>query len=184
MSAASTPHPPIPRPAAGEYAAFYAPYLAAVATDDLIPLLELQSRTVRRTLGDLDDSRALHRYAEGKWSIKEIVGHLCDGERVFAYRLLRVGRGDATPLPGFDENHYVAAAGFDARPVARLIDEFVHLRQSTLELLAGIEGEAWSHMGSANGHPISTRALAWIIAGHTAHHLKVLADRYGVSLKS
>lgn len=170
----------IPRPGDGEFAAFYAPYLAAVPDGDLPALLRAQEAQVERALRGLPEARALHRYADGKWSVKEIVGHLSDAERVFAYRALRIGRGDTTPLPGFDENRYVDAARSDSRRLDDLLDEFAALRCATLLLFAGIDAAGWSTIGSANGHPISARALAWITAGHVAHHLRILTERYGL----
>lgn len=172
----------IDRPTADEYAPFYAGYVAAVPGTDVVAVLERQ-RDQFETLGrTLTDDTALHRYAPGKWSVKELLGHLADAERVYAYRLLRVSRGDETPLSGFEENHYVAAAGSDGRPLADLVAELVALRTATILLVRALPREALTRRGTANDAPVSTRGLVYTVAGHAAHHLKVLAERYGVSV--
>lgn len=168
----------ISRPAEGEFAPYYAPYVARVPDGDLATFLAGQPAMLDRLLGGLDEARARFRYAAGKWSVKEVVGHLSDAERVFAYRLLRVSRGDATPLPGFDEDAFVATAGFDHRPLRELLDEFAALRAANLHLVRAITPEAWARAGTASGKPVSARALAWIMAGHVLHHAAVLEERY------
>jgi hypothetical protein len=169
-----------PRPSRDEYAPFYAPYLAAVEGEDLAPLLHGQPSRLRKLSARLPETRALHRYAPGKWSVREVIGHLSDAERVFAYRMLRFARGDRTPLPGFDENAYVAAGGFDARATDDLVEEFARVRAATLALAASLRGGEWKRLGEASGAVMSVRALAWITAGHCAHHLRVLGERYGL----
>jgi hypothetical protein len=129
----------------------------------------------------LDDAAARSRYAAGKWSVKEVLGHLTDAERIFAYRLMRIARRDATPLPGFDENAYVPAGEFDARPLDSLVGEFGALRLSTIELVEGLPSDAWARRGQASGASITARALAYIIVGHVAHHARVLRERYELS---
>jgi hypothetical protein len=173
------PHP-VPRPAADEHAPYYGRYIEQVPGADARAALAAQIEATLEALAPLDEARALHRYAPGKWSVKQVVGHLSDAERVFAYRALRIGRGDATPLPGFDENVYAASGGFDARPLAALLDELRVVRAGTLALFAGFEPAALERRGTANGTPVSVRALAWIVAGHERHHLGVLHERYGV----
>jgi uncharacterized damage-inducible protein DinB len=143
-----------------------------------------QLAEVERLFGSLDDTAALARYAPGKWSIKEILGHLTDAERIFAYRLLRVARGDATPLPGFDEKAYVPAARFDERPLRALAAEFRAVRLSSVALASGIPSTSWSMVGQASGKPVSARALVYIIVGHVAHHLGVLRERYGLGAET
>jgi len=170
----------IPRPAADEAAAFYHGYIAKVPGENIGEQLVDQLAEVERLFGALDDRAALARYAPGKWSVKEILGHLTDAERIFSYRLLRIVRGDATPLPGFDENSYVPAGRFDARPVSALLAEFRAVRISTTALTGGIPSMAWSERGTASGKPGSARALIYIIPGHVAHHLGVLRERYAV----
>ena len=123
----------------------------------------------------------MHRYAPGKWSVKEVVGHMIDGERVFSYRALRVARADTTPLPGFDENAWVPAAHFDRRPMPDLVADYQTVRAATVALFSSFEEEALVRMGTANDQPISVRALAHMIAGHELHHVAILRERYGLS---
>jgi len=170
----------IPRPGAGEYAPYYAGYIAQVPGDDVLPTLAGHIGTWSPILRRLSDAQALHRYAPGKWSVKEVIGHLCDGERVFGYRALRFARADATPLPGFDETAWVPASGSDRRPIGELVDELVAVRASTVELIRSFDDEALARRGEANGKTISVRALAWIAAGHALHHQAILRERYGL----
>jgi hypothetical protein len=171
---------PLPRPAEDEYNPFYAGYVAKVPDGDVYRFLEQQLRETRSLFATIPEGRGGHRYADGKWSIKEVIGHLCDAERIFAYRALRFARADATDLPGFDENTYVPAGKFDARTMAALVDEFAQVRDATLALVRSFDAEMGARRGTANGKPISVRALTWIIGGHTAHHVGVLKERYGV----
>lgn len=171
----------IQKPAVGEYLPFYQGYIDRVASAPrLLPVLAGQVPVIER-LAALDESRARHRYADGKWSVREVVGHMADAERVFAYRMLRIARRDQTPLAGFDENAYVAAAGFEQRPMADVAGELRDVRQATLSFVTSLDEEAAARMGRANDAPVSVRAIAWIIAGHAAHHLAVLRERYGVN---
>lgn len=171
----------LPRPGADESAPFYHGYIAKVPGEQIGEYLTSQAREVERLLAPLDDAAARFRYAPEKWSVKEVLGHLCDVERIFAYRLLRIGRADATPLPGFDEDAYVPPAAFDARPLAELLREFQAVRASTIALAEGLPAAAWERRGQASGKTISTRALAYILVGHVTHHLGVLRERYRVS---
>jgi hypothetical protein len=168
----------LPRPGSDESAPFYHGYIAEVPGEAIGAYLEAQLTELERVLAPLDESRARSRYAAGKWSIKEVVGHLADSERIFGYRLLRIGRGDGTPLPGFDENAYVPAGGFDARPLASVLGELRAVRQGTIALAHGMPANAWSRRGEASGKVISARALAYIIVGHLTHHERVLRERY------
>lgn len=173
----------VPRPGSDEFAPFYAPYLASF-TRDIDPDSEIKAQTfeVARFLSAIDDEKSLYRYAPGKWSIREVVGHLTDGERVFAYRLLRVTRGDQTPLPGFEEDDYVRAARFDRRPLTDLVAEWLSVREATSTLVRATDAEGWSRRGVANGQPISARAIIYVILGHVRHHMGVLRERYGVAV--
>jgi uncharacterized damage-inducible protein DinB len=135
---------------------------------------------VPRLLNDLPDARALHRYAPGKWSVKEVLGHLGDAERVYAYRMLRFARNDATPLPGFDEDRYVPAGQFDGRSMTSLVAEWQTIRRSTLALVDGLPTEALDRPGVASGWPFTVRTLVWLAAGHASHHLRILRERYGL----
>lgn len=170
------------RPLAAEYAPFYHGYVAGVPEGDILEILRRQDGVMAAVARGISPGRETFSYAPGKWSIREVFSHLSDGERVFGYRALRISRSDATPLPGFDENLYVAASGAASRPLPDLAAEFSHLRQASLLLFQGIDDAGWRRMGTASGHPVSTRALAFIMAGHVWHHLQILRDRYGVAL--
>ena len=171
----------VPRPAADEAAPFYHGYIARVPGEQIGTYLAAQLQEVEQLLGPLDDAAARFRYAEGKWSVKEVLGHLCDAERIFSYRLLRIARADETPLPGFDENAYVPPAEFDARPLGDLLREFEAVRAATISLAEGLPAAAWVRRGQASGKTISARALVYITVGHVTHHLGVLRDRYRLS---
>jgi len=171
----------IARPEAGEFIEYYGKYIDKVPGDDALPALTEQIGDTVRMLERLDEPRALHRYAPGKWSVKEVVGHLADGERVFAYRALRIGRGDATPLPGFDETQYVPAGRFDARPLGDVLAEFRAVRDASIALFRTFDADALVRRGTANGAVISVRALAWIVVGHELHHRALLSERYGIA---
>jgi hypothetical protein len=170
----------ISRPASDEAAPFYQGYIAEVTGDNIAEQLGDQLGEVDQLFGSIDDQAALGRYAPGKWSIKEVLGHLADAERIFGYRLLRISRGDQTPLPGLDENAYVPAGGFDSRPLRSLVADFSAVRRSTIALVHGTPPECWGKRGEASGRTVSARALVYIIVGHVNHHLDVLRDRYGL----
>lgn len=169
-----------PPPAADEYAPFYAGYVARVTADadDALARLVWQLEALPAFLDGIPEDLHGHRYAPGKWSIREVVGHLADAERIFAYRMLRVARGDRTPLPGFEEDDYVTEGRFETRTLASLTREWEAVRRATLELAASLDAETAARGGIANGAPVTARALAWILAGHTEHHRALLAERY------
>lgn len=166
------------RPGTDEFPPYFAVYVDKVPEGDVVAALEAGIEVTRKRLASLPETRAGFRYAPGKWSIKEIIGHLSDSERVFGYRILAFARADAGPLPGFDENAYTPAAESDRLPLAQLLAEFIAVRRATLALLNGLPPAAWERRGVANGKTLSVRALAWIIAGHEIHHLRVLGERY------
>jgi len=168
------------RPRPGEYNPHFERYVARVPETDILAVLERQAEDVRSALAAVSEERGAFRYEPGKWSIREVLGHVIDAERVFGYRALCIARGDSTPLPGFEENDYAANAGADRASVASLVEEFRTLRRSNLLLLKRLDEAAWPRLGTANGHPTSARALAFIMAGHVRHHLAVLQARYGV----
>lgn len=171
----------IARPAADEYLEYYGRYIALVPGDDALPVLARAQAETHRLLAGLDEARALHRYAPGKWSVKEVLGHLADGERVFGYRALRFARADQTPLPGFDENTYVPAGKFGRRTLADMAAEFAAVRAATLALARSLDDEALLRRGTASDCPFSVRALVAIIAGHELHHVALLRERYGLT---
>lgn len=168
----------IPRPGPDEYAPSYATYVDAVPDGDLLRLLEDHAADVLELLRTFGETRGDERYAPGKWSVKEVIGHMADSERVFAYRALRFARADPTPLPGFEQNGYVEAAGFGRRTLADLAEEFADVRKATLKLLGSLDEVALDRSGEASGHPMSVRAIAWVIAGHERHHARILRERY------
>jgi hypothetical protein len=171
----------INRPASDEFATFYARYIEYLPRDaDVMGILTAQLESLPKVVALAGEGRASYRYAEGKWSIREVVGHLSDAERVFGYRLLRVARADTTPLPGFDENDYVQSAQFERRPLADVVAEWVAVRRATIALASGMDPAAWVRRGTANNTPVSARALLYITAGHTEHHLSILRTRYGL----
>ena len=167
------------RPAPEEYAPYYGTYIGKVADGDVVDALRGQITDTLAYLRAIPESRGGHRYAEGKWSIREVVGHLTDAERIFAYRALRFARDDSTPLPGFDENAFVANARFDERTLASLINEFEAVRRATIAQFESFFPEEWLRAGNASGKQMSVRALAWVIAGHELHHRGILRERYG-----
>ena len=166
------------RPERSEYAPYYERYIALIPDGDIIAILNARLDATLSLLTGIPESQAGHRYAPGKWSIKEVVGHLIDGERIFGDRALRFGRGDATPLPGFDEDEYVAHAAFDAQTLADLATEFELARRSNILMFKHFPAEAWERRGIANGNPASVLALACIMIGHETHHTGIIRSRY------
>ena len=172
----------IERPGPGEYADFYAGYIASLPPGDILEILEGQKDQLRHLAATLTADRETFRYAPGKWSVREVLGHVIDAERVFSYRALRFSRGDETPLPAFDENFYVANARFDDRTLQSLIEEMVLLRSANVLFLRELSPEELARVGVANTYPVSVRALVFILAGHLQHHFNVLRDRYGIEV--
>jgi uncharacterized damage-inducible protein DinB len=168
----------IPRPDASEYAPHYETYVSKVPAGDVVTILEDQRQETQELLAGIPDGRALHRYAPGKWSIKEVVGHVTDAERVFCYRALRFARGDQTRLSGFDEKAYAPAGKFDLHALPDLAAELDAVRRATIALFSGLDAEALARRGTANAKQVSVRALAYIIAGHERHHVGILRERY------
>jgi hypothetical protein len=170
----------IARPGDGEYAPFYAGYVALVPEADILGVLERQARELRELAASVSPEREAFRYEEGKWSVRQVLGHLVDGERVFGYRAFCFSRGESAGLPSFDENQYVAEAGSDAVPLRDLADELALVRDSNLAFLRRLSPREWERKGTASGKPITVRALAWVMAGHPRHHVRVLRERYGI----
>ncbi len=166
------------RPAPGEFPSVYAGYVAHVPDGDVVEALIGSAEITAALLHDVSDDVADRAYAEGKWTLKEVLLHCADVERIFSYRALRIGRGDETPLPGWDENTYAPQSGAAARSLHSILDEFESVREATVTLFQGLPDEAWSRVGTANERPITVRAIAWITAGHLLHHLQVMQERY------
>lgn len=168
------------RPGDGECAEFYRGYIESLPDSNILTLMESQLERLESLPARVGPSREQYRYASGKWSIREVVGHLIDAERVFGYRASCISRGETSALPGFDENEYVRNSSNDDRPLDSLVDELAALRRSNLLLFSHLPPGSSARIGHASGSPVSVRALAWIITGHAEHHLTVLAERYGV----
>jgi hypothetical protein len=171
----------IGRPTASEFAPYYGRYIGRIGEGtDPVQVLAAQLDTVPQTLAAVPADRERFRYAPDKWSITQVVGHLTDSERIFAYRLLWIARGDTTPLPGFEQTDFVARGGFDARALADVTSDWAAARRSTIALVRGLAPDVWERRGTASGHAVSARALLFIITGHVEHHLAVLREHYGV----
>jgi hypothetical protein len=168
----------IQKPNETEYLPYYGKYISRVSDGDIIDSLSKQLEETLVLLQSIPESQAGFRYAPDKWSIKELVGHLIDTERIFAYRALRFARNDQTPVPGYEQDDYVRNASFDAYPLSDLAAEFESVRRSNLFLFKHLNDEAWTRKGVANGSEASVRALAYIIAGHELHHRAVLREKY------
>jgi uncharacterized damage-inducible protein DinB len=168
------------RPDPSEYAPFYANYVAAVPDGDIVETVEREGRWIVDALRRLPASAPDHAYAPGKWRVREVVAHVADGERVFAYRLLRFGRGDRTPLASFDQDQWIGNCHALTRPFAAIVDDLEAARASTLGILRSLEPADFDRDGEASGARVTVRALAWIVAGHELHHRRVLAERYGL----
>ena len=168
----------ISKPDAAEYLPYYGKYISLVPDGDIITVLEKQIQETTGFLESIPESRAGFRYAPDKWSIKELVGHMIDSERIFAYRALRFARNDKTPLPGYEQDDYVSNASFDRCTLTGLASELKSVRQSTLFLFKHLDENAWMRRGLANDSEASVRALAHIIAGHELHHREILRSRY------
>lgn len=174
----------ISQPARDEYADFHTGYIAAVAHEvDAVAALERQQPLIE-AMGRLGQQQASHRYADGKWTVRAVIGHLTDTERVLSYRLMRIARGDHTPLPRFDEKLVADHSNADARGVDDLAGELALVRASTLALVKSLDDTAVARRGTVGEWSLSARAIAFIIAGHFEHHMNVLRDRYGIELKA
>lgn len=163
-----------------EYAPYYSNYIGHVTEEEILPVLRSQLDALDVLLGRVTPDRETFRYAEGKWSIREIVGHLIDAERVFGYRAFCIARGDQNNLPGFDQNDYMLTAPYDRIDLEDLLSEFRLVRLSNIAMLRTLDEESWLRMGTANDNRVSVRALAFIMAGHVRHHMGVLHERYGL----
>lgn len=168
------------RPAESEYAPDYQSYVAHVSEPEVLPVLRLQLDELDLLLGRVAPERETYRYAEDKWSIREIAGHLIDGERVFGYRAFCIARGEAQNLPGFDQNEYMLTAPYDRIELEDLLAEFRLVRLANIAMLRSLDEASWDRTGTANDNQITVRALAFIMAGHVRHHMEVLRERYGL----
>ncbi len=168
----------IGRPEISEFAAYYTGYVGKVPGADIMGFLKQQMQSTAALIRGLDESAGDYRYEPGKWTVKELIGHIIDTERVFAYRALVFSRNDSTPLPGFDQDPWARHAPHANVPMAELAAEFEAVRGSTIALFRNLDHEAWSRGGIGNNNKMTTLAAAYIIAGHTEHHLDILKSRY------
>jgi DinB superfamily len=166
------------KPEKDEFLPYYVRYIDLVGSGDVLATLSRQMAETQALLRSLPASVATYRYAPGKWSVNEVIGHLIDSERIFAARALRFARNDGTPLPGFEQDDYVSNSSFDSYPLDELASELGSVRESTLFLFKHLQEDAWMRRGTANGAEVSVRALAYIIAGHELHHREILRARY------
>lgn len=174
----NTAHAVINHPESAEYPPYYEKYVSLVPQGEIIATLEQQLDQTLSLLQSIPESKGGSRYAPDKWSIKEVVGHVIDTERIFAYRALRFARHDHTPLSGFEQDDYIREATFDECQLADLAAEFEHVRRANLYLFRHLNPAAWQRRGMANQGEVSVRALAYILAGHEKHHLEILKTRY------
>jgi hypothetical protein len=168
----------VARPDPSEYLAYYGTYISLVPDGDITDFLSRQLDETLALLGTISEETANSRYAPGKWTLKEVLGHVIDGERIFAYRALRFARNDQINLSGFEQDDYVVNASFNKVSLKDLASEFEHVRRSNILLFRQLDAEAWLRRGSANNDEVSVRALAYIIAGHEAHHVGVIRSQY------
>ena len=168
----------IARPEPGEYAPYYDRYISLIAGTDILGTLDAQRRQMMLLLSGRDESDGDFRYAPDKWNAKEVLGHVCDTERIFAYRALRIARGDETPIEGFEQDDYVKNGPFVNAPIAEIVEDYIAVRRATLTLLRNLDEAAWTRRGVANKNAVSVRALAYTIAGHEVHHRRILEGKY------
>jgi uncharacterized protein YdbL (DUF1318 family) len=170
------------RPEAGEYAPYYERYISLVQstaeTPDILAALNHQRRQTLLLLSGRTEADGDLRYASEKWSVKEVLGHMNDTERIMSYRALRIARGDATPMEGFEQDDYIRNGPFQRRPLADLIEDYIAVRRATLSLFCNLDDAAWTRRGIANKNEVTVRALAYIIAGHELHHRRILEEKY------
>lgn len=170
----------VARPEPGEYAPYYQPYISLVGGSDILASLEEQRKQMLLLLCGRDAADGDFRYAPDKWSAKEVLGHVCDSERIFAYRALRISRGDRTPIEGFEQDDYVRNGPFGRVPLEEIVEDYIAVRQATLTVLRNLDEAAWKRRGIANKNEVSVRALAFMIAGHEVHHRRMLEEKYFV----
>lgn len=165
-------------PASGEYAPHYERYISLAAGSDILRTLDAQRRQTMLLLSGRDEIDGDFRYAPDKWNAKEVLGHVCDTERIFAYRALRIARGDQTPIEGYEQDDYVRNGPFASAPFSEIIEDYIAVRRATITLLRNLDEAAWARRGVANKNEVSVRALAYIIAGHELHHRRTLEEKY------
>lgn len=166
------------RPQPGEYAPHFDCYISLVLSNDVLAALDEQRRQMLLLLSGRTEADGEIRYAPGKWSLKEILGHINDGERILSYRALRIARGDATPIEGYEQDDYVRNGPFGQRPLSDLVEDYIAVRRATVSLFRNLHEAAWVRRGVAAGNEVTVRALAYIIAGHELHHRRIIEEKY------
>jgi hypothetical protein len=166
------------RPEPGEYAPYYDKYIGLYPGNDVVSALEAQRLQTMQLFAGRSERDGNFRYAADKWTVKDVVGHIADTERIFSYRALRIARGDHTPIEGFEQDDYVRGSGFNERTLASLVEEFAQVRGASLALFRSLSSDAWLRRGIANKNEVSVRALAFITAGHELHHRQILEEQY------
>jgi hypothetical protein len=178
MTLTATTSTALSRPQPGEYAPYYDRYISQIPGNDILATLDDQRRQMLLLLSGRAEADGDIRYAPEKWTVKEVLGHVCDAERIFAYRALRISRNDPTPMESFDENEYARNSPFSSRPLSDLIEEYIAVRRATISLFRNLDEPAWSRRGVASKNEVTVRGLAYIIAGHELHHRKILEEKY------
>ena len=173
-----TPAFTIARPEPGEYNPYYDRYISLVPGTDILGTLDTQRRHTLLLLSGRDEEDGNFRYSPGKWSAKEVLGHVCDTERIFGYRALRISRADQTPIEGFEQDDYIKNGPFARLPLEEIVEDYIAVRRATLTLFRNLEEPAWTRRGVANKNEVTVRALAYTIAGHELHHRRILEERY------
>jgi hypothetical protein len=166
------------RPRSNEYPPYYNRYINLIEDEDILAVLENQKQEISDLLNGLGEEAAAYRYAPDKWSVKEVIGHIIDVERIFSHRALRFARNDKTPLPEFDQDNYIHNANFDLRTLIDIADEYRAVRESTLSMFYSFADEFYSREGTASGFKFTVRAIPFIIAGHEVHHQQILREQY------
>ena len=166
------------KPQPAEYDPYYQKYISLVPEDEIIPALDSQMNELAELLKDVPEEKGTFAYADGKWTVKEVLSHLIDSERIFAYRAIRIARGDKTPIEGFEQDGYIENSHANRRAIADLIEEFTLLRKANLMFFSNLETGDWVRTGTANSVEISVRSLAWIMVGHVRHHVNILRLSY------
>jgi len=172
------------RPTAGDYADYFQGYLDRVPDGDVLALLPTQCNRMQQLLRGKSEEQGNYCYEPGKWSVKRLLLHLADGERMFCYRAMCLARGDQQAMPGFDENAYADNDGSELRSLTSIVSEYASVRAATVTLFAGFGEQAWTRRGIASGNPVTTASLPWIIAGHDLHHFAILQERYSLRLST
>jgi len=166
------------KPESSEFNPYYEKYISLITEPDLLGTLEKQPSELRSLFAGLEEEKGKYAYADGKWTIKEVLSHLIDGERIFAYRALRISRGDETPLPGFEQDGYIENSFANDRSFDDLLEEFSLQRNANVHMMKNLRDDGWKRIGTASESPVSVRALGFIMAGHIRHHINILKAQY------